>query len=76
LKKRGERRGAQLLGCCVRVGWGTSEGGKRVGRGCRLGQREEERGEGEVWAFGPISRDREEEKNKYFSNFIFRALLN
>jgi hypothetical protein len=28
------------------------------------------------WAFGPISTEREEEKNKYFSNFIFRPLLN
>jgi len=57
-------------------GLGAERGGKRVGRGCRLGQREEEREEGEVWAFGPISREREEEKNKYFSNFIFRPLLN
>jgi len=58
------------------VGWGPSEGGGRVGRDCRLGQREEEKGEGKIWAFGPISREREEEKNKYFSNFIFKPLLN
>ena len=39
----------------------------KLGRGCRLGQREEERGEGKVWAFGPISREREEEKINTFS---------
>jgi hypothetical protein len=32
-----------------------------------LGQREEERGEGRVLAFGPISREREEEKINTFS---------
>ena len=57
------------------------ERGKMLAREGKLGRgllRAGPRGKtGErFWAFGPISREREEEKNKYFSNFIFRPLLN
>jgi len=51
------------------VGWGPSEGGESGPRLPLGPERRRKRREGKIWAFGPISREREEEKNKYFSNF-------
>jgi len=56
------------------VGWGRSwaeRGGERVGRDCRLGQREEERGQGRIWAFGP----KIEREGSSFFILLFQSLF-
>ena len=67
----------QGRGTCLSVegerGRDAGAGGGNWAAACCAGWAEGKTGEGKIWAFGPISREREEEKSKFLFFYLFKT---